>query len=216
MRIAKLIDLTGKKFGRLTVIEKGSVNPNGNTYWVCKCDCGEIRNVRSYALRRKEEVSCGCYRRELFKETAVKHGKSNTRIYSIFGNMKMRCYNENDVNFRNYGGRGIGITSEWLDNFANFYNWSMENGYRDNLTIERIDSNKGYEPSNCRWATMKEQANNRRSNHLVTFNGKTKNIQEWANLLGFEYATLWTRLKRGWSIERTLTTPIRNSRKINV
>lgn len=118
-----------------------------------------------------------------------------------------RCFNENHQSYPHYGGRGITVCEEWRDNFQAFYDWAMANGYSDNLTIDRKDNDGNYEPSNCRWATNKEQANNKRNNRIITFEGETHDVTKWSEIKGIPRATIYTRLCRGWDIEKVLTTP---------
>jgi len=141
-------------------------------------------------------------------------GMSNTRIYRCWNRMKHRCYNVNNKDYKHYGGRGITVCDEWLDDilgFTNFYYWAMSSGYSDDLTIDRIDVNGNYEPSNCRWATIFEQRNNMRSNVVLTYNGETHNLKQWADKLGLVYRALCSRYERGWSVEDILETPIKCS-----
>lgn len=131
---------------------------------------------------------------------------SNSRLYAIYKHMRNRCYDKNNNRYDYYGGRGIRICDEWQQ-FEPFMEWALEHGYNDNLSIDRIDVDKDYSPDNCRWATVKEQANNKTSNRVYTYNGETHNIREWADKLGFTYIKLWNRFDRGWSVERALGTP---------
>lgn len=144
------------------------------------------------------------------------HGKSNTRLYSIYSNMKTRCYNKNSVDYKNYGERGITICKEWLSSFMSFYNWSINNGYKQGLLLDRKDNELGYSPENCRWVDSIEQNNNKRNNNLIKYKGKTQSISKWSTELGINRVTLLSRLRNGWSVERAFSTPTltqyRNSR----
>ena len=181
----KFIDLTGKKIGRLTVI---SLNSKGKrTYWNCICDCGKEKRVDGQHLRSKKIVSCGCYSIERFSNLNKKHSKSNTRIYGIWAGIKSRCYDINCKSYSNYGGRGITICDEWKNDFMSFYSWAMQNGYKEDLTIDRIDNNGSYEPSNCRWVNRYVQSNNTRNTIIIEFKGEKYSAKQFCSLLNINY-----------------------------
>lgn len=157
-------DLTGQRFFRLTVL-KYAGSKNGHL-WECKCDCGKIKKVYGYDLKSETVRSCGCWKNEQAAERAIqrntRHSETHTRLYRIWHSMKQRCYYKKGVPYANYGGRGIRVCDEWLQNFVAFRDWALSHGYADNLSLDRIDPNGNYEPNNCRWATAYEQTHNRR------------------------------------------------------
>lgn len=202
----KYNDITGQKFGRLTVMYDTNNRKGGKVIWHCKCDCGNEIEVVGKHLRLGLTQSCGCLR--IDKPNHTTHGMSKTPIYRKWSMMKTRCNNPKRDHYQWYGGKGIKICKEW-HKFENFYSWAMENGYRDDLTIERIDINKDYEPSNCKWIPLKYQAYNKTNTHWITFNGKTQSLTEWSHELGWNPWVLKTRInKYHWSIEKALTTPL--------
>jgi hypothetical protein len=208
--MSKAIDLTGQRFGRLTVVSRVE-NIKDRTAWLCRCDCGKEKIVRGYSLRLGDTKSCGCYHGETIRKGNFVHGRSATRLYGIWNAVNSRCCNPNHEQFKDYGERGITVCYEWKT-FELFYEWAIANGYRDNLTIDRIDNDGNYCPENCRWAARKEQANNRRDTIKIEFNGETRALSMWSELVGIPRIALWKRIfQRGWSVEKALTTPLQSN-----
>lgn len=199
--MGKFIDLTGQRFGRFTVMERGN-SKNNEVMWLCRCDCGNEKFVEGHHLKDGTSKSCGCINKERFET----HGKSNTRLFRIWTGMKQRCYNCKTQYYKIYGGHGIEVCEEWRNDFQTFYDWAMANGYSENLSIDRIDSDGNYEPLNCRWVTNVEQANNKRSNYLLELNGKIQTITKWSKEFGISTQTIKHRIKKlGWSVEKAIT-----------
>ena len=216
-------DLTNQKFGKLIVIKYFGKAKDGHSIWQCKCECGNIVNVSSNSLKNNNTKSCGCLSLKIKKSrnkekcNFYKHGKTKTRLFNIWHSMKQRCLINTNRNYKLYGGRGIKICNEWLNKengFINFYNWAINNGYKDNLTIDRINNNGDYKPNNCRWVSQKQQSNNRRTNHYITYNGETHTIAEWSDITKIKSSTISKRInKYKWSIEKSLTTEVKNTKK---
>lgn len=208
MHSNNFIDLSGKRFNRLFVISYHGKDNHGKTNWNCICDCGKKCVVDGYRLRSGKTKSCGCLSAELATERATKHGMSASRIYFIHNSMNERCYNENSNEYHNYGGRGITVCDEWKgrNGFPNFLKWAMDNGYAENLTIDRINNDGNYCPDNCRWITQKEQCNNTRKNFYIEYKGKTHTLSEWSEILNIPYGRLKKRLHSGWSVEKAFNT----------
>lgn len=200
-------DLEGQRFGRL-VVNNMAYRKNCFNYWLCKCDCGNEKIIRADSLIERKTRSCGCLAIEKSTQLNTKHNKSGTRLYLIWNGMKQRCENENDTTYKNYGARGITCCNEWQE-FEPFYEWAMAYGYQDNLSIDRIDVNGNYEPSNCRWVSRKEQDRNRRNTWNITFDGKTMCATDWEIELGFPKGTFYRRIKKlGWGIEKAFSSKI--------
>ena len=200
-KTSKVVDLTGIKVNRLTVVSYAGNDKWGNSLWNCVCDCGNTTIVRNSEIRSKRTFSCGCYqkeqKREQFKKLATKHNMSRTRLYTIYKGMKQRCYNPNAKHYNRYGGRGIKICDEWLNNRQAFFEWALANGYRDDLSIDRIDNDKGYSPDNCRFATNQEQVDNRSCSKTFTYEGiEYKSLAEASRQLGISKTTLKYRAKK--------------------
>jgi hypothetical protein len=167
--MGKLIDLTGKVFGRLTVLKRGKTSKWGHIHWACRCSCGNVKEICGTSLKKKNSSSCGCLQKELLTERNKTHGMHGSPEYISWQSMKNRCYNLERDNYHNYGGRGIIVCDRWLNSFENFYEDMGPRPDDDYYSLDRIDSNGNYEPSNCRWATDEEQIINRRTTKI---NGK--------------------------------------------
>lgn len=212
--MSKLIDLTGKRFGRLIVIRRISNDKRGQPYWLCKCNCGKEKNIRGSSLWNSVTKSCGCLSREKTIERLIIHGHCRgrkTRIYYVWRNMIDRCTNYNRKDYQNYGGRGIVVCERWRK-FENFLE-DMDEVSKGHQ-IDRIDNNKGYYKENCRWVTSKINNRNKRNNHSITYDGKTQCLAAWAEELNIPKSTLRDRIfKFNWSVEKAITTPVRKWRK---
>lgn len=210
--MSQYIDLVGKKFGRLSVVKRVENNHNGDTMFLCLCDCGNYTKVSSPNLRRNHVKSCGCVKKETSPTWRTKHGLTDSRIHKTWSAMKQRCFNKNCNAYPTYGGRGITVCDEWKNDFLAFYNWAIAHGYSDTLTIDRIDPNGNYEPSNCRWIEIKKQCDNRRNTLRLEYNGETHTIGEWSKIVGVSESTLRSRYyTRRWPVEKVLFTPINPS-----
>lgn len=202
------LDLTGQIFGRLTVLSKAPNRIMGNgdsrRAWNCECECGNKIIATTLDLRKGDVRSCGCLKSELDRTRSRTHGETKSRLHNIWQRMRSRCSNVNSQDYAYYGGRGIRVYPPWDKDYMCFRDWALSNGYRDDLTIDRIDVNKGYCPENCRWTTMKVQANNRTNSRYITCNGETHTIQEWSEIVGINYQTLYMRFNAGWSPEKAL------------
>ena len=191
--MSNLIDITGKQFGRLTVISRVENNKFGQVMWDCVCTCGKRTTVSGGHLKIGQTKSCGCLQKELLSKAKKIHGQTGNKTYKSWSGMRERCYNPNNKIYKYYGGRGITICKRW-DKFENFYSDMGDRPER--MSIERTNNNKGYSPDNCKWATQKEQVRNTRSNQLIRYHGKTQCMSAWAEELGIAYKTLWARLQK--------------------
>lgn len=191
-------DLTGQRFGCLTVVKKAEKEKDGRGRWICECDCGNRRAIRTDLLRSGNAKSCGC-------GIDWKLKPIDERIVHIHSTMRARCYNKNAKRYKNYGGRGIKVCDEWLGKGGcrRFYEWAIANGYREDLTIDRIDVNGNYEPNNCRWATMEEQNNNRRNSIKVLYKGKEVSLKELCDIFGVSKDTVYKAYKNDGCVDFT-------------
>lgn len=195
----------GQRFERLVAVRIVEKDKHRQNVWLCQCDCGSMCVTTTNRLSQGKTRSCGCLKAE---GNNKKHGMCYSRINSVYRKMKERCLNEKNPRYKDYGGRGINVCSEWMgkDGFKNFVAWAMANGYSDELTIDRIDNDGGYSPKNCRWADRRVQGRNTRRSHLITIGGETKTLAEWSELSGIPYSTLMQRInKLKWSPEDAIT-----------
>ena len=208
-------NIIGQRFGRLTVIAEGARSAAGKRMWACKCDCGRIKQkcVTGYDLKSGKVQSCGCLYQESNKERRKTHGRTGGRLYRIWASMRQRCNYASGKQYKNYGGRGIGICKDWAT-FPAFYDWAISTGYSDELTLDRHDPNGNYCPENCRWVDMKTQQNNRRNNRIVSYFGEIFTLSELADFLSIPYATLAWRINHGWKDADFALTPNLNNKNI--
>lgn len=193
-------NLTGHKYGFLTVIELDKI-VDKRSYWVCKCECGQIKSVRSDSLISNRTTSCGCLKKQQDRINLIKNhkgGRTKERLYHIWQSMRQRCQNPNNHAYADYGGRGISVFSLWND-YDIFKKWALENGYAPSLTIERRNVNGNYEPENCCWIPYSLQARNTRRTAYFTFDNGERPLVEWSEITGIRKATLYSRLCKGYS-----------------
>lgn len=204
--MGRLIDLTGQRFGRWVVLGNAGRDKNGLTQWLCRCDCGNEVVVLGINLKKGRTQSCGCLQREQMVAKKTTHGLRFTRLYRIWSHIKDRCLRETCRNYKDYGGRGITICDKWLHDFQAFYDWAMSHGYRDDLTIDRINVDGNYCPENCRWVTMLTQAGNKQNTKYIEFNGETHTLKEWSAIVGIPRDKLYDRIyAKKWSIEKAFS-----------
>lgn len=196
----KLNNLKGKRFGRLIVLERTDAKGRKGTYWDCICDCGNQCSVLSGALVSGHTTSCGCYATEVSCR-AKSHGLCHTKEHAIWKAIRQRCNDRNACNYYRYGGRGIKLCLEW-QNFENFFHWCKESGYKDGLTIDRINNDGDYSPDNCRWVDKVTQGNNKSNNRKVLFNGEMLSLMQIERITGIDHRTLGYRLNKGWTVEQ--------------
>lgn len=233
--MGKVNDLTGRRFGMLLVVKQAPKDPSlkaREARWECLCDCQNTIIVSRHALTEQRTTSCGCKRSSMAKQQMEKrwangdceevgdlrikfttHGLSEARTYSIWKHMKQRCYNSKSTNYKDYGARGIKICDEWKNSFESFHEWAIENGYSDDLTIDRINVNGDYEPNNCRWATEKEQQNNKRISRIVEIDGVKKTIAQWSEETGVNWDTIYYRNSVGYKGKDIIAQPSRRKKQ---
>lgn len=203
--------LIGKKYNKLKIMEfayfKKDSRGSNRKYWKCLCDCGNYCVVEQNHIKGGVTKSCGCLR--FGRITYFKHGENLTRLHRTWVQMRRRCREKKYDQYNRYAKRGTKVCDEWQE-YIPFRDWALANGYDDTLSIDRIDNDGDYTPENCRWADIKTQANNRSSNHLLTYKGVTKTTSQWAESSGLLLETLLERLKRGWSVEDAIFKPVKN------
>ena len=211
--MAKLLDLTNKRFGRLVALEIDKTKTR-RIYWLCKCDCRNIVSVSSIKLTSGETKSCGCLRKEKLSITRKKHGLTKQSLHNAWINMKTRCDNPNYNEFERYGGRGITYCEEWKS-FENFMSWALQNGYQDIkksngrnvLSLDRINNNGNYEPANCRWVTALQQGRNKCNNKIYQYKGNKYCISALQEISAVSIDTIRRRIKNGWNVEDAVDIP---------
>lgn len=211
-RALNFIDRTGLKYGRLLVLRLAE-KPKGckRSYWICKCDCGKEVRIDAAGMVSGRSKSCGCLQIEITiaRGKHQESGKGKTTAeYRAWCNMKTRCENPNTSHYKHYGGRGIVICERWASSFENFLS-DMGRRPSSKHSVERIDTDKNYEPSNCKWGTDLEQSNNTRRNHFLEHDGKILTISQWSVVTGYRSGAILSRIRAGWSVERALTTPVK-------
>lgn len=201
-------DLTGQRSGRLTVLRISHKDKRSAKYWLCSCECGKQIKIHYSSLKSGRSKSCGCWNKELMAKRNYQHGMSKTPMHNTWSSMIQRCSDKKSPSYPRYGGRGIEVCDRWRKSFKLFL---ADMGDRPNkaYSLERKDNNGNYSPGNCIWGTAKQQSRNRRSNRYLTYKGETKLLVEWAEALGMNINRISTRLHRGWSVERALSTPLK-------
>ncbi len=208
MNNPNVVDMTGLTFGRLTVLKRVENDKQGNAMWLCQCVCGKTKKLRGGTLRQGKTKSCGCLLSEASKKRmtklCTKHGMSATKLYRVYSSMRERCEKPSCPEYKNYGGRGITVCKEWKHDRNSFFEWALNNGYKQGLEIDRIDVNGNYEPSNCRWVTRVENCNNKRNNIFLEYKGEKHTLSEWARLTGIRKNTIYSRYYSGKKPEEIL------------
>lgn len=205
-------DLRGERFGRLVVLRQASPDKSGRARWECRCDCGKTTIAAAVRLKRGLSNSCGCLRLDKVKASSITHGITRQKddkpripkIYQTWANIKTRCTNPKTPYYDRYGGRGIKVCDEWMNDFQSFYDWAIANGYQEGLQIDRIDNDGDYTLENCRWVTKEVNANNKRNNLVLEQNGKRHTAAEWSRITGISQKAIYTRIKAGKTQDEVL------------
>lgn len=213
-----IADIKGNRYNKLVALEF-SHSHQKNAYWKFQCDCGQVTTLAAHSVKRGDSKSCGCLRKQVSTELNTKHGQTRqnaeyNRLYRIWSQMKRRCYLDTVKAYPRYGGRGIRVCDQWLDDFEAFKAWALSNGYKAHLTIDRRDNDGHYTPENCRWVTYKKQANNRSTNRMVIYRGEPVTLASLSDMSGIPQGTLAYRLDNGWSPDEAASTPVRQFVKL--
>lgn len=197
------MDLTGQKFGRYIVLKFDHISKSNGRKYLCLCECGKEKLVSGSKLKAGSTVSCGCFHKEVISKQFKKHGDCDTRLYYTWCGMLSRCNLKTHANYDNYGGRGIKVCQDWNE-YLNFKNWALDNGYNTDKTIDRIDNDKGYYPLNCRWATLEQQTYNKRTTVFCLINGELLNTKQIADKYGINKKVIYYRLSKGMKGEEII------------
>ena len=209
----KSIDITNNRYGRLVAVQRVANDKNNHELWLCKCDCGNESIVLKNSLTSNRTRSCGCYYKESRLNASKKHGMTHSRLYAVWANMIRRCNNPKANDWKFYGAKGVTVCDEWK-HFSGFYEWAKKTGYKDDLTIDRIDNNGNYCPDNCRWANWDIQMNNTTRNHYIEVNGVVKTAIQWCREKGISPSTFYYRINKGWTDVDAIVTPLRKARPV--
>lgn len=203
-------DLTGQKFGRLTVVKY-----LGSSYWECRCDCGNVTKVFTGNLKQGTTKSCGCYAKDLLKKRSLKHGLSYTKVYKVASDIVKRCYNKNCKSYKDYGGRGVTVFPLWKNDIGSFANWLLQHGWCDGCEVDKdIKGGKGYYPDTITIVNRKENSQHKRNTISITYLNKTQSLRAWCVELNLKYGTVWYRYKKlGWRTPERLFSNIAYPRK---
>ncbi len=197
----------------MSIVKELKNDRYGNRQMLCECACGNQKAVALSKLTSGNTKSCGCFKSDLRTQENTIHGMAGSNLYKVWASMKQRCSNPHDKSFNDYGSRGIKVCRQWLD-FKAFYKWAIANGYQKGLTLERLDNNGDYDPSNCTWVPKAKQSGNRRNSRMISFHGETKTLSEWSRCLGLNREMLKYRLNQGWDVEKAFTIPSMKNKEV--